>query len=365
VPTDQGIGLRSLFVGAVDSSGTYPAASERAGRGTLSSPADSALSLTVSPLVGTSQAFLALKERLFAVARVQRTTLITGATGTGKDLITRFMHEHSERSRRPYVPVHCAALPENLVEAELFGHLRGAFTGALQARDGLIRTASQGTLFLDEVDSLSLSAQAKLLRFLETGEYRAVGSDRRERSDAWVIAATNRNLHESVQRGIFRADLLYRLQVVQIEIPALKQRPADILPLADHFLTHVSGCSKNFSHDARVALEAHDWPGNVRELRHRVEAAALLSSSATIDALALGFGRPAPKAQDSSPKDAVTLEGELWSLIAQRGLNLVDAVSLCERVMIQAALQAEGNNRTRAADRLGIHVRTLYKKLSG
>src|SRR5215468_5350171 len=165
--------------------------------------------------VGQSTAFQHLRSRIPQVARVARTTLICGPTGSGKDLIARMLHDHSERRGRPFVIVHCAALPDTLVEAEMFGHARGAFTGATQARPGLIRTASHGTLFLDEVDSLPLSAQAKLLRFLETGEYRAVGADRVEHSDAWVIAATNQDLNDCVRAGSFRADLMFRLAVVR------------------------------------------------------------------------------------------------------------------------------------------------------
>src|SRR5262249_43840283 len=161
---------------------------------------------------------------------------------------------------------HCAALPENLVEAEMFGHCRGAFTGATQARADLIRTVSQGTLFLDEIDSLPPSAQAKLLRFLETGEYRAVGSDRSEHSAAWVIAATNTDLQARVNHGTFRSDLLYRLSVVRVEVPPLARRESDILDLAEHFLACTCGKAKHFSDAARLTLRQHEWPGNVREL---------------------------------------------------------------------------------------------------
>ena len=226
-------------------------------------------------LIGQSPTFLALKDRLPVIAQAQRTTLIGGPTGSGKDVVARSLHRQSARSERPYVAVHCAALPDNLVEAEMFGHSRGAFTGATQSRPGLIRSALDGTLFLDEVDSLPASAQAKLLRLLETGEYRAVGADRVERSDAWVIAATNRDLADCVRQGSFRADLMYRLAVVKLDVPSLRERSTDILRLADHFLDQVSGATKYFDDGARRALLSYAWPGNVRELKHRVEAAAL------------------------------------------------------------------------------------------
>ncbi len=322
-------------------------------------------------LLGVSPVFAALRERLPAIARVQRTTLVVGATGTGKDLIARTLHEHSVRRSRPFVIVHCAALPEALVEAEMFGHCRGAFTGAVQSRPGLIRSASQGTLFLDEIDSLPASAQAKLLRFLETGEYRAVGSDRPERSDAWVIAATNQDLVERVTQGAFRADLLYRLAVVRVDVPSLLQRESDVQYLADHFLESCGCGAKHFDDAARRALRAHTWPGNVRELKHRVESAALLSDRVAIDAEALGLehlsraaSAAAPRPEAEAKGGRAPLEQALWSLIEDGGMTLSKAVELCEQILVQAALRAEGNNRTRAAGRLGIHVRTIFKKLT-
>jgi DNA-binding NtrC family response regulator len=324
---------------------------------------------SLPPLIGQSPPFVTMKSRLPAIARAQRTTLISGPTGSGKDVVARTLHEQSVRHGQPLVTVHCAALPDALVEAEMFGHSRGAFTGATQARAGLIRTASHGTLFLDEIDSLPASAQAKLLRFLETGEYRAVGSDRSEYSDAWVIAATNQDLHQRVKQGSFRSDLLYRLAVVRVDVPGLAQRETDILYLADHFLNHVGGAGKRFSDAARRALRAHRWPGNIRELKHRVESASLLTDCAVIDPLALGLegeatGMDATALREIAAEGTVLLERELWSLVKDSGLTLSQAVTLCEQVLVQAALRAEGNNRTRAAGRLGIHVRTIFKKLT-
>jgi DNA-binding NtrC family response regulator len=334
-------------------------------------------------MLGQSSAFHHLRNRISQVARARRTTLICGPTGSGKDLIAHLLHDSSDRHDRPFVAVHCAALPEALVEAEMFGHARGAFTGATQTRSGLVRTASHGTLFLDEIDSLPASAQAKLLRFLETGEYRAVGSDRVEYSDAWVIAATNQNLNERVRTGLFRADLMFRLAVVKLEVPPLCERRADILFLAEHFLEIASHGSKRFADEARMAMLSHDWPGNVRELKHRVEAAALLCEGDMIDRAALDLTaapaeiesgsehpledapvvevappRPIPRPSDDDP-----LANQLWRMIDAEGMTLAQAVARCESMLIQSALRAESNNRTRAAERLGIHVRTIFKKL--
>jgi DNA-binding NtrC family response regulator len=325
-------------------------------------------------LVGASKNMLTVHGRIQTVAKVQRTTLILGPTGAGKDVVARSLHDCSTRRAQPFVAVHCAALPEQLVEAELFGHCRGAFTGALQARSGLIRSAAHGTLFLDEVDSLSLAAQAKLLRFLETGEYRAVGSDDVERSSAWVVAATNQNLHQRVRAGTFREDLLYRLEVVKIEVPPLHERRGDVLLLARHFLVQLGCGDKQFSPGAQAALEAHSWPGNVRELKHRVEAAALLNDGAVIAAETLGLvanggtgGSASTPLEGSelapSSGEPPGLERELWRLVQERGLTLIEATAACERLLVEAALRAENNNRTRAAGRLGINVRTIYKKL--
>jgi len=315
-------------------------------------------------VVETWLPIVAIDHRLGAIARAERTTLITGPTGVGKDVVARTLHERSRRQSEPFIVVQCAALPDSLVEAELFGHSRGAFTGAVQARDGLVRTAERGTLFLDEVDSLSLGAQAKLLRFLETGEFRPIGADHTERSSVWVVAATNQDLHGRVKHGQFREDLLYRLEVVRLAIPPLCERRTDILALADHFLAELRPGHKRLSPAARAALEAHGWPGNVRELRHRIEAAALLGDGDVIEVGDLGLYEPGdtpPLIADVTA--AVGLEGELWRLVSDRGMSLAQATAACETMLVRAALRAEGDNRTRAAARLGINVRTIYKKL--
>lgn len=306
---------------------------------------------------------VAITRRLDSVARAERTTLITGPTGAGKDVVAHCLHARSRRSTEPFVAVHCAALPDSLLEAELFGHAKGSFTGAFQARAGLVRSAERGVLFLDEVDSLSLGAQAKLLRFLETGEYRAVGADQSEQSDTWVIVATNQDLRGRVQARLFREDLLYRLEVVKIEVPPLCERRDDILKLTEHFLAKVGCQHKRFSPAACRRLELHDWPGNVRELKHRVESAALLSDTAELGEEELGLPPLTQPVTAPSVNSERTVQATLWRMIEERGMTLSQATAACEEMLVAAALEAELNNRTRAAARLGINVRTIYKKL--
>ena len=312
----------------------------------------------VMPIIGRSPAIQSVLARVGPIARARRTTLISGPTGTGKEIIAQALHREGQPNGTPFVVVHCGALTDTLAEDELFGHARGAFTGARDSRHGLIRAASGGTLFLDEVDSLSSKVQANLLRFLESGEYRSLGSDRLEHAKPWVIAATNRDLAEQVQGGTFRADLWYRLDVIRVDLPPLKLRGQDIELLAEYFLREVAGSAKHFAPSALAALHRHDWPGNVRELRHCVERAALLAESSVIEDT--DFGLAGTAAPAPAPPE---LEDGLWQLVARDGLSLSEAVLRCERAIIAAALRAENGNRTRAADRLRIHLRTIFKKL--
>jgi len=311
--------------------------------------------------VADSQVMQRTLARVAALARARRTTLITGPTGSGKEIIARMLHDAGQPPSTPYVVVHCGALPDHLAEAELFGHTRGAFTGALGARSGLVRTAAGGTLFLDEVDSLTSSVQTKLLRFLEHGEFRSVGSDRTERAQSWVIAATNHDLSDGVRRGQFRADLLYRLEVMSIDVPPLCARGGDIELLARHFVSEAAGTSRTLSPAAILAIRRYRWPGNVRELKHCVERAALLGDQPIIEPEDLGLDDV--DAADTPSAPPADLGQQLWNMIEREGLSLGEAVARCEHAIINAALSAEHGNRTRAADRLGIHLRTIFKKL--
>ena len=310
------------------------------------------------PLVGSSTELAAIERRLDAIARAERTTLISGPTGSGKDVIARSLHERSRRSAAPLIVVHCAALPDNLIEAELFGHAKGAFTGAYQARSGLVRSAEHGSLFLDEIDSLSLAAQAKLLRFLETGEFRAVGADHAERSDAWVIAATNQELRARVRDRTFREDLLYRLEALTVRVPALRERRDEIEPLAALFLRNAisrwGAPPRTLSESVLQALVAYAWPGNVRQLRNAIERAVAVCTSDLIEL-------------DDLPEHlSEAARNEVLPFVAPLGpsaASLPDQVRAFEMARIRAALVHASGNRSQAARLLGLPRRTLGSKL--
>jgi DNA-binding NtrC family response regulator len=242
--------------------------------------------LSLRQLVGQSPAFLAQINKISVVAKTDASVLILGETGTGKELCARAIHYLSPRARLPFVPVNCGAIPQELVENELFGHEAGAFTGAATAKPGLIREAQGGTLLLDEVDSLPLQTQAKLLRFLQEKEYRPLGSTKTLQADVRVIAASNNNLEERVRSGKLRQDLYYRLSVIPFTLPPLRERPEDILLLANHFAAKYAETFDKpvpiFSPDAQQLLLCYDWPGNVRELEHVVERAVIFTAQPTI-----------------------------------------------------------------------------------
>ena len=235
-------------------------------------------------MIGTSEELNRVYRLTRLVSRRDTTVVLTGETGTGKELVAQALHQLSPRKERPFVVVNCAAIPEALLEAELFGHVRGAFTGAIQSRLGRIHAAHEGTLFLDEVGELPLSMQAKLLRFLQDGEVQRLGSSDLFRVDVRVIAATNANLLQRVSEGTMRQDLYYRLAVFPIELPPLRQHPEDIMLLADHFLAHLCQQAnvpvRVFSPATVRLLQQYAWPGNVRELQHVVERAFILAEDA-------------------------------------------------------------------------------------
>ncbi|MEW5914678.1 MAG: sigma-54 dependent transcriptional regulator [Thermodesulfobacteriota bacterium] len=302
-----------------------------------------------SALIGDSPPMRRLKETLALVAPAQATVLITGESGTGKEVAAQIIHQHSPRAAGPLVKVNCAALPESLLESELFGHEKGAFTGATNRREGRLAAADGGSLFLDEVAEMTPSTQAKLLRALQEGEYSPVGSDRTFHSDVRVIAATNRDLTQAVSEGDFREDLYYRLNVVNLAMPALRERGEDILLLAEHFLVKFNRDNqrqlKGFSPEARGKLLAYAWPGNVRELINAVERAVILAAGPRLEAedLPLGLVSPSPAGEDA----------------LRAGMTIHQA----EHLLIVKTLEATGGNRTRAAELLGITRKTLQNKI--
>jgi two-component system, NtrC family, response regulator GlrR len=292
----------------------------------------------LAQLVGNDPAFVHLVEQLPSIARSDVPVLITGETGTGKELFARAIHFVGKRRSFPFIAVDCGALPDHLIENELFGHARGAYTDAHQDQRGLIAMAEGGTLFLDEIDALSLTAQAKLLRFLQEHSFRSLGSDRFVRANINVIAATNRDLDASVRDKQFRSDLYFRLNVLRVHLPPLRERRGDVGLLATHFLAQVAErgdhAHKRFSPAALRALEAHDWPGNVRELFNVVQRAVALSAGVHILPEGLAMRDPFPLADISAE-----------SFRAARA----DAVATFERRYVEDLLRKHQGNVTRAA----------------
>lgn len=304
-------------------------------------------------LIGQSPSFLKLVESATRFADSDSFVLIQGASGTGKELIANLIHRRSPRSSRPFVAVNCASIPDTLLESELFGHEKGAFTNAYNAKQGLVEVANGGTLFLDEVGDISPTIQPKLLRFLETGEFRRVGGTNLLSVDVRVISATNKDLRTEVEGGRFREDLLYRLNVVALRMPPLRDRKEDIPVLADFFLARKTKTKlpKKLSPSALSLLTAYDWPGNVRELEHVLEGAVLLSNSDYIEDndLAMYFHRP------DHPQPA-----SLSVPLPESGsLSLEDI----EKIHIERVLRQFGYSRTKTSDALGISKKTLYLKI--
>jgi DNA-binding NtrC family response regulator len=299
-------------------------------------------------LVGPSDAMRSVQKMIGLVTDSDATVLITGETGTGKELVARAIHRHGRRASGSFVAVNCAAIPAELLESELFGHVRGAFTGALAERNGAFRDAAEGTLFLDEVGDMALAMQAKILRALQERVVTPVGG-RPVRVDVRVLAATNRDLEAAVRNGSFREDLFYRLNVVPIHLSPLRERLADIVPLAEHFLFRATDPPKRLGSDAVARLLAHSWPGNVRELRNAIERVAILCRGNVMTASDMAFLNTASAYDTDSPTDWT--EGDLPSAVAR-----------LERYMIKRALQDAGGNRTEAAKQLGIHRQLLYSK---
>jgi DNA-binding NtrC family response regulator len=307
-------------------------------------------------LIGESTAMQEIFHLLQQAAPTKATILITGESGTGKELTARAIHELSPRRAGPFFAVNCAAMPESLMESELFGHEKGAFTGAVERRAGCFELARGGTLLLDEIGDMPMNTQAKLLRVLEERRVRRLGSPREIELDVRVVASTNQSLRDAIGKGAFREDLYFRLNVFEIHLPPLRERIGDVPRLTEELISAL-----NMKHECRVTdvapdamavLAGYDWPGNVRELRNVLERAVILAGEGTITLAHLprGFaGRPEPAPRDSN--------GE--SVVLEPGTTVESA----ERMLIEMTLRHTGNNRTRAAEILGISPKTLFNKL--
>jgi len=308
----------------------------------------------VNRLTGTSgmetanSAMAELLETALKVASSEATVLITGESGTGKEVLARLVHQHSPRQKGPMVAVNCTAIPDNLIESELFGHVKGAFTGAVANRKGRFQAATQGTLFLDEIGELKTDMQAKLLRAIQEREVEPVGSDRTEKVDVRIIAATNKDLHEEVTKGRFREDLYYRLSVIPLHIPPLRERREDITALGNHFLKKLGAPrGVKFSDQAMSIMKKYDWPGNIRELQNTVERSLILRKGSIIEPADINL--PTAKAPDileipDIPPDGVSLED-------------------IEKGLILKALEKSSGNRSQAARLLKIPRHVLIYRL--
>jgi DNA-binding NtrC family response regulator len=302
-------------------------------------------------LVGSSEAMRHVQKTIGLAADSDATVLVLGETGTGKEMVARALHDHGRRQARPFIAVNCAAIPNDLLESELFGHVKGAFTGAVSDRTGAFREANGGTLLLDEIGDMPPAMQAKILRVLQDQIIMPVGG-RPAAVDVRVIAATHRDLTEWIAGGHFREDLYYRINIIRITLPPLRNRLADIVPLAEHFLRAASArVPKQLTAPAAARLLSHSWPGNVRELKNVIDRANVLVRGNIIDAGDLDLASDNPAT--SSPEAAVDwLAGDLPTALAR-----------LEEAMIRRALSACGGNRAEAARRLNVHRQLLYTKM--
>ena len=329
-------------------------------------------------LVGRSATMLRLRQMIERVAPTDATVLITGESGTGKEMIARELYRASPRRNQPFIKVNCAAISQNLIESEFFGHERGAFTGATERREGRFELANQGTLLLDEVSEIPLNLQAKLLRVLQEREFERVGGNRTIKVNVRLLATSNRDLLSYVEKGEFRQDLYYRLNVFPVPVPPLRDRGEDLMLLAEHFLRR---CARKhgikvtgYADSARAALNGYRWPGNVREMQNTIERAVILTENGrpvTAAALGLPGDFPAEEAplavqEDMAADFASSLlsgTGGPHSISVTNGAGSVQTIAELEKQAIRAALQQTEGNRTRAAGLLGISIRTLRNKL--
>ncbi len=344
------------------------------------------MSIKTEGIIGQSTTLKEVFRVLIKVAPTESTVLVTGESGTGKELLVRALHSNSLRHDKPFVPINCGAIPKDLLESELFGHEKGAFTHAIRTRPGRFEMAEGGTIFLDEIGEMDLTLQVKILRVLQEKEIERVGGAGVKKVDVRIVAATNRDLEQEVQAGRFREDLYYRLNVIPLHLPALRDRGGDILLLAEHFLREF--CRKRgrsqltLSSDARKALAAYSWPGNVRELENFMERISILCEGDTIHAVdlpqkiltavgdLLNLPEPATVLDGavSTPlcADPVTRNGFVWPTLAdmvERGMDLKVFLDTVEERLLAEALQRADGVKNQAAEILGIKRTTLIEKL--
>ena len=312
-------------------------------------------------IVGSSEEIRKVLSMVERVADSDSTVLVTGASGTGKELIAKAIHYNSPRSTKPFIPINCGAIPAELLESELFGHVKGAFTGAIATRVGRFELASGGTLFLDEIGELSLNLQVKLLRVLQERRFEPVGSAKTQEADVRIIAATNVDLAKAVKMGQFREDLYYRLNVIPIAIPSLCERKSDIPLLLHHFVQHFNSTKNRgltgFSPDALDALYHYAWPGNIRELENLVERLAILKGNGLVETADL------PEHYRASRSGDIVIGGDTEIDIPENGMDFNTAVDNYENLLILQALEKTGWNRNQAAALLKLNRTTLVEKI--
>ena len=301
--------------------------------------------------VGVAPSFLEVLELAETVAPTDSTVLLSGESGTGKEVLARYIHRLSDRAEGRFLSINCGALPEGLLESELFGHVKGSFTGAVKDKEGLLTAAAGGTFFMDEIGEMSPATQVKLLRALQEREVTPVGAIKALPIDVRILAATNQKLEQEIERGNFRSDLYYRLNVIQLRLPPLRERPEDVPILARYFLESragLDGATPHITEQTMDVLARHDWPGNVRELQNALERAAVVTGGGEITPASL------PERVREAPPQRLGSED----------LTQNPTMEVVERAYILWVLQAEGGNKKRAAELLGIDPSTLYRKLS-
>ena len=310
----------------------------------------------VPGLIGSSASMQRIYKLVGQVARSDASVLLVGESGTGKELVARAIYANSPRAARPYVAINCAAIPDTLLESELFGHERGAFTGALTQRIGKFERADGGTLFLDEIGDMPLALQAKLLRILQNGEFQRLGGDQTLRTKVRVIAATNKDLSLMVKEKTFREDLFYRLNVVLIQLPPLRERAEDVLPLADYFLHREAKDGRlKFSATAKKALQSHRWPGNVRELENVVQRAVVCATADTIE--------PADLSLELAGSTPAAGGGSDWWQSLQVSAPGGDLLAAAEKMLVERALREANGNVQKAAEILGVTRSALRTRI--